>query len=59
MASDFLPEKSLEQILYLENCLKLRSYDHQIERVFKEVTELFSTQELQQRLQQKGIRRRE
>jgi hypothetical protein len=59
MNSDFSPEKSLEKVIYLEKCLKLRSYDYRIERVFQEVTELFSSQELQQRLQQKrmGVRK--
>jgi hypothetical protein len=48
--------EQLGRILYLETCLRLPARDRQVERVLKEVAELFSSQELQQRLQQKGIR---
>jgi hypothetical protein len=48
-------EEKLAQIVYLETCLQLRPYDSKVERVFKEVTELFSSQELRQRLKEKGI----
>ncbi len=48
------PQDLTSQKQYLKACFNLRAYDNQIERVCREVSQLFASQELHQRLLEKG-----
>jgi len=47
------PQNLTTQKQHLQACFNLPNYDHRVERVFREVNQLFASQELQQRLLEK------
>jgi len=46
----------ISQKQHLQACFNLPTHDERVERVFREVNKLFASQEIQQRLLEKGQR---